>query len=81
MTLSELKNGLPSCFANGEYNGVIDLLNDWDGHSDITNNTVDGYNCSLGEVINELDKMGIESQLYFGSDCKTRMFIRIPICW
>lgn len=81
MTLSEFKNRLQSYMVNGEYDGAIDLLTDWDGCSDITTNMVDGYNCSLGDVINALDKMDIYSQLDFGSDYKSRMYVRIPICW
>lgn len=78
MTLSEFKNGLPPYIINGEYDGTIDLLTDWDGHSDITSGMADGYNCTLGNVISTLDNMGINHDL----ECSdTGMYIRISICW
>ena len=79
MTLSEFKSSLTSYMAIAGYEETTDLLFDWDGCSDITNNDVDGYNCSLGNVISTLDKIGVYHELKgLGSD--SGMYIHIPIC-
>ena len=57
MTLSEFKNLLAPLMAK-EYNGAIDLLFYWDGYSLITPTCTDGYNCSLGDIIDSLSDMG-----------------------
>ena len=79
MTLSEFKNSLSSFMANAKYDETTDLLFDWDGCSDITINDVNGYNCSLGNVMSTLDTIGVYHELKgLGSD--SGMHIHIPIC-
>ena len=79
MTLSEFKNSLSSFMANAKYDETTDLLLDWDGCSDITVNDVNEYNCTLGNVISTLDKIGVYHELKgLGSD--SGMYIHIPIC-
>ena len=79
MTLSEFKSSLTSYMATAGYEETTDLLYYWNGCSDITINDVDGYNCSLGNVISTLDKLGIYHELKgLGGD--SGMSIHIPIC-
>ena len=79
MTLSEFKSSLASYIGKKEYDDATALLLDWDGCSDITLNDANGYNCSLGNVISTLDKLGIYHELKgLGSD--SGMYIHIPIC-
>ena len=79
MTLSEFKRHLNAYIASAEYDETADLLFDWDGCSEITVNDVNEYNCTLGNVISTLDKIGVNHELNgFGSD--SGMYIRISIC-
>lgn len=81
MTLSEFKNRLASYVANKkydeEYDETLDLLLDWNGHDDITINTVNEYNCTLGNVISTLDNMGVNHDLEYSD---SGMYVRISIC-
>ena len=79
MTLSEFKSSLTSYMANAGDDETTDLLSSWNGCSDITINDVDGYNCSLGNVISTLDKLGICHELK-GLGSHSGMQIHIPIC-
>lgn len=79
MTLSEFKSSLASFMENAKYDETTDLLSSWNGCSEITLNDANEYNCTLGNVISTLDKIGVYHELAgLGSD--SGMHIHIPIC-
>ena len=76
MTLSEFKSSLTSYMAIAGYDEMTDLLSSWNGCSEITLNAVDGYNCSLGNVMSTLDTIGVYHELKgLGSDSGMCTFI------
>ena len=79
MTRTEFKSILKSYIGKKEYDDATALLLDWDGCNEITVDDVNDYGCTLGDVMNTLDTIGVYHELKgLGSD--SGMYIHIPIC-